>query len=38
MNVTQERSWMYNRQKNRKFGLRFMKGWKSFWILLVKIA
>ena len=30
MNVRQERSWMYNRRKNEKFSLRFMRGLEEF--------
>ena len=30
MNSRQERSWMYNRRKNGKFSLRFMRGLEEF--------
>ena len=30
MSSRQERSWMYNRQKNGKFNLRFMRGLEEF--------
>src|SRR5688572_30720346 len=30
MNVMEERSWMYNRRKNGKFSLRFMRGLEEF--------
>lgn len=30
MNVREERSWMYNRRKNGKFSLRFMRGLEEF--------
>ena len=30
MNFRQERSWMYNRRKNEKFSLRFMRGLEEF--------